>query len=915
VSNEETTRVGEARSKDSPVPWLRWGPYLSERQWGTVREDYSAGGNAWSYFPHDQARSRAYRWGEDGLAGFSDADQKLCFSIALWNGTDPILKERLFGLTNDEGNHGEDVKEYYFYLDSTPTHSYMKWLYKYPQAEFPYAQLVGENARRKQTNGAAPEFELVDTGVFSDNRYFDVEVEYAKADPDDILVRVRVTNRGPKSARLHLLPTLWFRNTWSWFEGVQKPELRGAVQDPSAKCPSVLATPLADHNPDGLRRMKLYCDAAQRLLFVDNETNTERLWPGKGGPDFPKDGINDHILHGAASVNPELSGTKACAVYDLDVAAGATQEIHVRLSSDLEMNDPFGETYQKIFDERIKEADDFYESIIPAERNEDQRRIMRQAYAGMLWSKQFYYYVVKDWLNGDPAQPTPPPERGRNRAWTHFYAKNILSMPDAWEYPWFAAWDLCFQSVVFARLDIEFAKEQLLILAREWYMSPSGAIPAYEWAFDDVNPPLHAWAALRIMQIEKEETGKVDLDFAQAIFKYCLMYFTWWTNRKDPNGDDLFGGGFLGLDNIAVINRSNVEALEGYLGRGLRLCQSDGTSWMGHFCLNLLELALRLHTKGEEYSRLASKFMQHFVDIADKTDGFEHPVEGNIELWNEEDGFYYDVLKLDRDGGGAEYIPLKLRSLVGVIALFPVLALDLNELESGASDELLERIDWYLHQHPELFSRVWDSNEQSHLLSFVDPQRLKRILARVFAEEEFLSPYGIRGISRAHRDPPYTVNVHGHELSERYEPAESAGGDFGGNSNWRGPVWFPINFLLIETLRKYHSYLGEDFKVEFPTGSGNQLSLEEIARELSGRLVAIFESRNGVRPVFGGSQLFQSDPHWRDHLLFYEYFHGDNGAGIGASHQTGWTGLVAELLQARDHRFERQANADQRTGN
>jgi len=881
---------------DGTVDWLRWGPYLSERQWGTVREDYSAGGNAWSYFPHEQARSRAYRWGEDGLAGLSDADQKLCFSIALWNGNDPILKERLFGLTNDEGNHGEDVKEYYYFLDNTPTHSYMKWLYKYPHAAFPYGWLVEENARRKQTNGAAPEFELVDTGIFNDNRYFDVLVEYAKVGVDDVLIRIRVTNHGPDTARLHLLPTLWFRNTWSWFNNAAKPLLQGTLNDPLAGCASVTATPVGDHNTDDLLPMKLYCNGAGRLLVVDNESNSQRLWQNPASPRYPKDGINDHLLHGTDTVNPALSGTKASAVYKLDIGAGATQEVLLRLSADTQLREPFGPQFTTTFDTRSAEADAFYDTITPPGSTADRKNILRQAYAGMLWSKQYYHYIVKEWLQGDATQP-PPPERWRNRRWTHFYADHVLSMPDTWEYPWFAAWDLCFHSVVFARIDINFAKEQLLTLAREWYMSPTGAIPAYEWAFDDVNPPLHAWAALRILQTERETTGTEDLDFAQSIFNYSLMYFAWWANQKDPTGDDLFGGGFLGLDNIAVINRSNIEALEGWLGRGLRLCQSDGTSWMGLFCLNLLELALKLAPRGAEYPRLANKFLQHFVDIGDKIDGFEHPTDGAIELWNEDDGFYYDVLKLDRDGGGSEYIPVKLRSLVGIIPLFPVLLLDMATLETGAGKELLERINWYLRKHPQILDKVWDKNENSHLLSFVDPDRLKRILARVFDESEFLSPYGIRSISRVYQDTPFTLNVHGHELSERYEPAESSHGDFGGNSNWRGPIWFPINFLLVETLRKYHAWLGDSFTVEFPTGSDKQLTLAAIADELSRRLVSVFETVDGKRPVFGGVALFQNDPAWNRNVLFYEYFHGDNGAGIGASHQTGWTGLVAELLR------------------
>jgi hypothetical protein len=896
VTPLESIRLQQAYAKTGPVAWLRWGPYLSERQWGTVREDYSAGGDAWSYFPHDQARSRAYRWGEDGLAGLCDEDQKLCFALALWNGRDPILKERLFGLTNDEGNHGEDVKEYYYYQDNTPTHSYMKWLYKYPQAEFPYKWLVDENARRKQTDGSAPEFELVDTGVFNEGRYFDVQVEYAKAGPDDILIRITVTNRGPDAAGLDVLPTLWFRNTWSWFVGAAKPRIEGQPTDAHADATSLTATPAGDGKLDSLPPMKLYCQGTGRLLVVDNESNARRLWQSPSSPAFPKDGINDQLIHGANTTNPALTGTKACAVYSLQVPAGQAQVLQLRLSADTQLSDPFGADFLATLQARAAEADTFYDSITPAGLSPDRKNIMRQAYAGMLWSKQYYHYIVRDWLEGDATQP-PPPQRWRNRAWTHFYADQVLSMPDVWEYPWFAAWDLCFHAVVFARLDCAFAKEQLLTISREWYMSPDGAVPAYEWAFDDVNPPLQAWAALRILRTEAETTGTEDLDFAQSIFNYSLMYFTWWANRKDPEGDDMFGGGFLGLDNIAVINRSNIEALEGYLGRGLRLCQSDGTSWMGLFCLSMLELALKLAPRSAEYTRLGNKFLQHFVEIGSKIDGFEHPLDGQIKLWDEDDGFYYDVLRIDRDGGGNEYIPIKLRSLVGLIPLLPVLAIDMSSLEPGTSRELLARIDWFGRIHPQMLARVWDHSADSHLLSFVDPDRLRRILARVFDESEFLAPYGIRSISRAYRDTPFTVNVHGHELSERYEPAESSHGDFGGNSNWRGPIWFPINFLLVEALRRYHAYLGDGFTVEFPTGSGRQLTLSAIADELARRLVSVFEGTTGRRPVFGGVDLFQHDPEWNRHILFYEYFHGDNGAGIGASHQTGWTGLVAELMR------------------
>ena len=901
MQNEEAVRLEQARAQGRPAPWLRWGSYLSERQWGTVREDYSAGGDAWSYFPHDHARSRAYRWGEDGLAGLCDDEQKLCFSIALWNGQDPILKERLFGLTNDEGNHGEDVKEYYFYLDNTPTHSYMKWLYKYPQRAFPYADLVQENLRRKRSGASLPEYELADTGVFADSRYFDVQVEYAKAGTDDILIRVRVTNRGPEAATLRLLPTLWFRNTWSWFEkDPLKPSLRGKLADATTGIATVLATPLAGDGEDDIGPMQLYCLRPDDLLFVENESNSARLWPGGAKSPYPKDGINDHVVSRSPTVNPKLVGTKASAVYTLDIAAGGTAEVVLRLSADLGLADPFGADFQDTFARRIGEADAFHSAIAPAGRSAEQLAILRQAYAGMLWSKQFYHYVVKDWLDGDANQPRPPAGRDRNRGWTHFYASHILSMPDAWEYPWFAAWDLCFQAVVLSRLDMAFAKEQLLILAREWYMSPAGAIPAYEWSFDDVNPPLHGWAALKILEVEKEISGRVDLDFLAAIFQYCLVYFAWWTNRKDPEGNDLFEGGFLGLDNIAVIDRSHLSRLAQQIGRGLELCQSDATSWMGLFCLNLVEMALALSPKGKEYTRLANKFLQYFVSIAETINGRRRQTDGEMALWFEDDGFYYDVLKVSGGNAPTEYVPLRLRSLVGIIALFPVLSIDLDSIEDGAADELRERIEWFFAQHPDLFHRDAATTGERTLLSFVQPDRLRRVLARVFDQNEFLSPHGIRSVSRAHLDPPYSVNIHGVSLTERYEPAESVVPIYGGNSNWRGPVWFPLNFLFIDTLRTYHAYLGDAFTIEYPSGSGNQLTLEQIARDLSQRLVSIFETRDGRRPVYGGAQLFQQDPHWKDLVLFYEYFHGDNGAGIGASHQTGWTGLIAELLRSAE---------------
>jgi hypothetical protein len=898
ISGSEAERLRQAHSGDDGTPWLRWGPYLSERQWGTVREDYSPGGEAWDYFPHDQARSRAYRWGEDGLAGLSDEGQQLCFSLALWNGKDPILKERLFGLTNSEGNHGEDVKEYYYFLDSTPTHSYMKWLYKYPQAEFPYKWLVDENRRRKQTNPHAFEFELFDTGVFKDDRYFDVQVEYAKGSEEDILIRIQVTNRGPEAASLTLLPTLWFRNTWSWFLDAARPRLVGKPGSGPESVATVQATPAADH--EDLRPMTLYCLGADELLFVENESNNARIWKSPNTTAYPKDGINDYIVMNQHTVNPALQGTKASAAYRLQIASHESKVIRLRLSADPALAAPFGAEFQTTFQTRLTEADEFYQALGPPGLTDDQKAIQRQAYAGMLWSKQYYYYNVKAWLEGDPAQPPPPASRNRNAGWTHFHAKNILSMPDTWEYPWFACWDLCFQSVVFSRIDPEFAKKQLLILAREFYMSPAGAVPAYEWAFGDVNPPLHAWAALQIYKNEQEVLGvEGDKRFLDQIFSYCLMYFTWWTNRKDSDDRDLFEGGFLGLDNISLIDRSHLDEFSRQIGRPLELYQSDGTSWMGMFSLNMMEMALKLASKDQpEYARMASKFFQHFVFISDAMNSIHRRSEGQAKLWDDEDGFYYDVLKVA--GNPDEYISIKMRTLVGIIATFPVAVVDLAKIDYTCAVALRGRAKWFLSQHPELFEHCHTRSTQDgdkHLLSFVDEERLQRILERVCDEAEFLSPHGIRGISRAHLDPPYTLVVDGVPISAQYEPAESSVGLFGGNSNWRGPVWFPINFLLIDTLLKYYEFYGDDFKVEHPKGSGQQHTLREIAEDLGHRLVGIFaRDAAGQRPVFGGNTTFQKDPNWRDHVLFYEYFHGDNGAGLGASHQTGWTGLVAELL-------------------
>ncbi|WP_025742019.1 MGH1-like glycoside hydrolase domain-containing protein [Aquimarina pacifica] len=900
--NIEVTRMTSQYSneKKSHEEWLHWGPYLSERQWGTVREDYSQGGNAWDYFSHDQSRSRAYRWGEDGLGGISDPEQRLCFAIALWNGQDPILKERLFGLTNGEGNHGEDVKEYYYYLDNTPTHSYMKWLYKYPQKAFPYNDLVTENGRRK-ADPHSFEYELMDTGVFNEDRYFDVQVEYAKSNTQDILIKIKVTNHGPEAAPIHILPTFWFRNTWSWFLDAEKPILKGEKSTSSNNFATIKASSISESTT---KDMMLYCEQPDDLLFVENETNNERLWGSTNNTPYPKDGINDHIIANSNTINPALTGTKSSAVYATTLASNETKEIRLRLSQDLSISDPFSIDFDVVFTNRLQEADEFYESLAPTSLTDEQKMIQRQAYAGMLWGKQYYNYVVADWLDGDPAGPKPPPGRGRNKEWRHMYANTIISMPDTWEYPWFAAWDLCFQCVVFARLDLQFAKNQLLALAHEWYMAPNGAIPAYEWAFSDVNPPLHAWAALTIFEIEKEMKGSGDTKFIEDIFEHCLMNFTWWTNQQDTDSSNLFEGGFLGLDNISVINRSNLGDFERQIGHPITLKQSDGTSWMGMYCINMMQLALILAEENQkQYSHFVSKFFQHFVFIADSLNSIDHASNGEVKLWDEEDGFYYDFLQIHTNP--TQNISIKLRSLVGIIPLFPVAKIDLSQMEATVADELKERLDWFVYRHPELLGQVQTSkksikasgSEDEIMLSFVKPERLTRILERVLDEAEFLGPHGIRGISKHYQNTPYSMSVDGAYLEEKYEPAESADGSFGGNSNWRGPVWFPINFLFINSLRKYDEFLESDFTVEYPSNSGNHISLSQVADELSKRLIQIFEKdANGNRPVYGGNQTMQNNPTWQDLILFFEYFHGDNGAGLGASHQTGWTGLVAELL-------------------
>jgi Glycosyl hydrolase family 63 C-terminal domain len=875
----EERRLEESR--DRRVHWKRWGPYLSERAWGTVREDYSGEGHAWDYLPHDHARSRAYRWNEDGLAGICDRQQRVCFALALWNERDPILKERMFGLTGSEGNHGEDVKEYYFYLDSTPTHSYMRYVYKYPQEAFPYAWLVDENRRRGK---GEREFELVDTGVFEGDRYFDVFVEYAKADSEDLFARITIVNRGPAAAPVHVLPTIWFRNTWSWNGDTRRPRMHRADNAPAGT--SVVAL---EH--DELGRRWLYCDRAPDLLFTENETNHERLFGYTNGDRYFKDGINEALVNGRTDrVNPAGTGTRAAAHYALTVPPSGSTAIVLRLSDKgpHAVPSPFAEV-GGTFERRRREADEFYATIIPADLSDDARSVMRQAFGGLLWSKQFYHYVVKEWLDGDPQQPPPPASRlyGRNAEWQQLYNADVISMPDKWEYPWYAAWDLAFHTVPLALVDPDFAKEQLTLLLREWYMHPNGQLPAYEWAFSDVNPPVHAWAVWRVYKIEKKRRGVGDRAFLARAFHKLLLNFTWWVNRKDAEGNNVFEGGFLGLDNIGVFDRSRPLPTGGHLE------QSDGTSWMAMYSLNLLAIAMELASEDPTYEDVASKFWEHFIYIAYAmtnlgSDGYE--------LWNDEDGFFYDVLHLP-DGTRR---PLKVRSMVGLIPLFAVETLEPEVLAKlpGFS----KRLEWFIEHRPDLTANVacmrTPGRGARRLLAVVDATRLERVLRIMLDEAEFLSPYGIRALSRRHRDEPYRLVVGGVEHRVDYEPAESSSGLFGGNSNWRGPIWFPVNYLLIESLQKFHHYLGDSFTVEFPTGSGRRLTLADVAAELSRRLSSIFlVDDDGRRPVFGGAERFQRDPAWSGYIPFHEYFNGDTGSGVGASHQTGWTGLVAKLLQ------------------
>jgi len=868
MKTEEEKRLEEARL--GKAPWRLWGPYLSERQWGTVREDYSANGEAWNYFSHDQARSRAYRWGEDGIAGISDDKQHLCFSIALWNGQDSMLKERLFGLTGKEGNHGEDVKEYYFYVDNVPSHAYMKYLYKYPMQAYPYEDLVRENGRRTRLES---EYELLDTGIFDENRYFDVFVEYAKSSPEDIFIKISVANRGSAPASLHLLPTLWFRNTWDWTADSVHPSL---VLDRKTDAFQVIR---ASHSLLGDRW--LYCEGPDSILFTENETNNEKLFGSQNRSSYVKDGINDYIVHGRKEAVSREKGTKASPHHLLQVDAGKTTVVRLRLTNQKNIQDPFS-AFSDCFEKRLQEADAFYKRITPFPLSEDMRNVQRQAFAGLLWNKQLYHYNVQKWLDGDPTQPLPPEERksARNATWKHLDAYDIFSMPDKWEYPWFAAWDLGFHTISLALIDPDFAKKQLHLLVQEWYMHLDGQIPAYEWSFSDVNPPVHAWAAHRIYQIESKMYGNKDVEFLKKMFHKLVLNFTWWVNRKDKEERHIFEGGFLGLDNVSIFNRSDgVPA-------GDILEQVDGTGWMGMYCLNLLQMALELSLYDSSYEEMATQFFEHFISIAEA-------MNSSKGLWNEEKGFYYGVLVMP-DG---TRLPLEYDTIVCIIPLFAVAINDPANKERFP--EYYQRFKWILTHRSEFSQGLVESKGEAEkaLISLASPDRMRRVLNKLLDPNIFLSPFGIRSVSRELQDHPYSRDFEGKTYSLNYEPAESTTPLFGGNSNWRGPIWFPLNFLIIESLQKYHFYLGDDFKVEFPTGSNHQATLWEVTTGITYKLIQIFlKDKNGRRPVYGGIEKFQTDPHWRDYILFHEYFHGDNGAGLGASNQTGWTGLVAKLI-------------------
>jgi hypothetical protein len=873
----EHARLREAR--ENQARWRKWGPYLSERQWGTVREDYSTNGDAWNYFSHDQARSRAYHWGEDGLAGICDEDMILCFALALWNGRDAILKERLFGLTNSEGNHGEDVKEYYYYLDSTPTHSYMRYLYKYPQSEYPYNNLLSTNRQRDKR---APEYELIDTGVFNDDRYFDVFVEYAKAGPEDILIKITIGNRAKETAKLHLLPTLWFRNTWSWMIKTAKPSLQ------MANSPLGQRMVVAMHEKLGTRC--LYFEGDPELLFTENETNNRRLFNGQNASPFAKDGINDYVVNSMSNaVNPAHTGTKAAGHYIIQVPARGESVVRLRLRETAARGTPgpFGPEFDNQFNARQQEADEFYTDILPSNANPDEKLVMRQALAGMLWSKQYYYFNISSWLEERSINPLSPRRQAvRNSEWFHMMNSHVISMPDKWEYPWYAAWDLAFHCIPLAMVDVDFAKQQLDLMLRETYLHPSGQLPAYEWNFGDVNPPVHAWAALYLYRIEQAQRGQGDHVFLERLFAKLMLNFTWWVNRKDRSGRNIFEGGFLGLDNIGVFDRSAP------LPTGGSLEQADGTAWMAMFCQNMFEIGVELAEVDPSYDELSTKFVEHFLWIAN---ALNH--EGDSGMWDEEDGFYYDLLVLP--DGHAER--LKVRSLVGLLPLAATTVIE--PWQRDRMPRMLTHLNARIDAMPQLMDGIHPTGPKHRgygdrgIMALVTPERLRRILSRMLDENEFLSPYGLRSISRFHHQYPYNINVQGRDYGVGYLPAESDTGMFGGNSNWRGPIWFPINAIILRALLQFYLYYGDTFQIECPTRSGRKMNLFEVAQELTGRLSRIFlRDRNGQRPVFGGVQKFQTDPNFRDYLWFYEYFHGDNGAGIGASHQTGWTGGVAKLL-------------------
>jgi hypothetical protein len=882
VETNEQRRLNDAREKG--IPWKKWGPYLSERQWGTVREDYSQDGNAWDYFSHDQARCRAYRWGEDGLAGISDDKQQLCFAVALWNGRDPILKERLFGLTNSEGNHGEDVKEYYFYLDSTPTHSYMKYLYKYPQREFPYRDLVETNRRRSREEF---EYELLETGVFDDDRYFDVFVEYAKADPEDILIRITVHNRGPETAELHVLPTLWLRNIWSWDEGAVKPSMR-QVGESSVRASH---TKLGDWTLD--------CEGTPELLFTENESNSAKLWGQANPSPYVKDAFHEFLISSKEDVvNPGKVGTKAAAHYRLEVPAGGSNVVCLRLSAKPPA-DAFG-TFDKTFAARLADADEFYNRITPSALNEDERRVHRQALAGMLWSKQYYYFDLDRWLSEHEAHPLMGGNHRniRNTEWFHMLNNDIISMPDKWEYPWYAAWDLAFHTIALSLVDFDFAKDQLLLMLRNLYAHPNGQIPAYEWNFSDVNPPVHAWATLFLFNIEKE-LGRSDLRFLEQSFQGLMLNFNWWVNRKDPQGKNVFAGGFLGLDNIGVFDRSAPLPTGGHLD------QADGTAWMAFYCQCMLEIALILTDYDSMYEDIAFRFLEHFFWITYAMDRIGANQE---DMWDGEDGFFYDLLNLPN----GDAMRLKVRSMVGLLPLCASTVLEPTGV-LAKSPRLKELIETFKKRHPELLKQIAPADEKflgygrRRLMSVCNKAKVERILARMLDENEFFGPYGIRSLSKFHLEHPFVFDLNGQEYKVQYLPAESNTGMFGGNSNWRGPVWMPVNGLLLRGLLNLYQFYGDDFKVECPTGSGKYMTLYEVAKELGRRMSSIFlRDATGKRPVYGGTRKFQEDPHWKDYILFYEYFHGDNGAGLGASHQTGWTGLIARVLDL----FARGSAAD-----